>query len=47
MKYEQGILTEADIKARRRFWNKGVFSESPKGKSWNGVPSKCKNCWQL
>lgn len=22
MKYEQGILTEADIKARRRFWNK-------------------------
>lgn len=21
MKYEQGELTEADIKARRRFWN--------------------------
>lgn len=31
MKYEQGILTEADIKARRRFWNKrGLFGEPTK-----------------
>ena len=31
MKYEQGELTEADIKARRRFWNKkGFFGEPTK-----------------
>ncbi|WAX05744.1 hypothetical protein BC669P3_00035 [Bacteroides phage BC669P3] len=31
MKYEQGELTEADIKARRRFWNKrGFFGEPEK-----------------
>lgn len=31
MKYEQGELTEADIKARRRFWNKrGFFGEPAK-----------------
>lgn len=31
MKYEQGKLTEADIKARRRFWNKkGFFGEPTK-----------------
>ena len=31
MKYEQGELTEADIKARRRFWNKrGFFGEPSK-----------------
>lgn len=31
MKYEQGDLTEADIKARRRFWNKrGFFGEPEK-----------------
>lgn len=31
MKYEQGELTEADIKARRRFWNKkGLFGEPEK-----------------
>lgn len=30
-KYEQGKLTEADIKARRRFWNKrGFFGEPTK-----------------
>lgn len=32
MKYEQGILTEADIKARRRFWNKRGFFGEPKKK---------------
>lgn len=32
MKYEQGILTEADIKARRRFWNKRGFFGGPKKK---------------
>lgn len=32
MKYEQGELTEADIKARRRFWNKGGFFGEPKKK---------------
>lgn len=32
MKYEQGDLTEADIKARRRFWNKGGFFGEPKKK---------------
>lgn len=32
MKYKQGKLTEADIKARRRFWNKkGFFGEPTKG----------------
>lgn len=31
MKYEQGELTEADIKARRRFWNRrGFFGEPAK-----------------
>ena len=31
MKYQQGDLTEADIKARRRFWNKkGFFGEPTK-----------------
>lgn len=31
MKYEQGELTEADIKAPRRFWNKkGFFGEPAK-----------------
>jgi hypothetical protein len=31
MKYRQGELTEADIKARRRFWNKrGFFGEPTK-----------------
>lgn len=31
MKYEQGELTEADIKTRRRFWNKkGFFGEPAK-----------------
>lgn len=31
MKYEQGELTEVDIKARRRFWNrKGFFGEPSK-----------------
>lgn len=31
MKYRQGELTEADIKARRRFWNKrGLFGEPTK-----------------
>lgn len=31
MKYEQGDLTEADIKTRRRFWNKrGFFGEPTK-----------------
>lgn len=31
MKYEQGELTEVDIKARRRFWNKrGFFGEPAK-----------------
>lgn len=29
MKYEQGELTEADIKARRRFWNKKGFFGDP------------------
>lgn len=29
MKYEQGYLTEADIKARRRFWNKRGFFGDP------------------
>lgn len=32
MKYEQGELTEADIKARRRFWNKRGFFGEPKKK---------------
>lgn len=32
MKYEQGISTEADIKARRRFWNKRGFFGEPKKK---------------
>lgn len=32
MKYEQGILTEADIKARHRFWNKRGFFGEPKKK---------------
>lgn len=32
MKYEQGELTEADIKARRRFWNKKGFFGEPKKK---------------
>lgn len=32
MKYQQGILTEADIKARRRFWNKRGFFGEPKKK---------------
>lgn len=32
MKYEQGDLTEADIKARRRFWNKRGFFGAPKKK---------------
>lgn len=32
MKYEQGILTEADMKARRRFWNKKGFFGEPKKK---------------
>lgn len=32
MKYEQGDLTEADIKARRRFWNKRGFFGEPKKK---------------
>lgn len=32
MKYEQGQLTEADIKARRRFWNKRGFFGEPKKK---------------
>jgi hypothetical protein len=32
MKYEQGKLTEADIKARRRFWNKRGFFGEPKKK---------------
>lgn len=31
MKYEQGELTEADIKKRQRFWNKkGFFGEPAK-----------------
>lgn len=29
MKYEQGELTEADIKARQRFWNKKGFFGTP------------------
>lgn len=29
MKYEQGILPEADIKARRRFWNRRGFFGTP------------------
>lgn len=29
MKYEQGELTEADIKSRRRFWNKKGFFGDP------------------
>lgn len=33
MKYEQGELTEADIKARRRFWNKRGFFGEPKKKA--------------
>lgn len=32
MKYEQGKLTEADINARRRFWNKRGFFGEPKKK---------------
>ena len=32
MKYEQGELTEADIKARRRFWNRKGFFGEPKKK---------------
>jgi hypothetical protein len=32
MKYQQGDLTEADIKARRRFWNKRGFFGEPKKK---------------
>lgn len=32
MKYEQGELTEANIKARRRFWNKRGFFGEPKKK---------------
>lgn len=32
MNYEQGDLTEADIKARRRFWNKKGFFGEPKKK---------------
>lgn len=32
MKYEQGELTEADIRARRRFWNKRGFFGEPKKK---------------
>lgn len=32
MKYEQGELTEVDIKARRRFWNKRGFFGEPKKK---------------
>lgn len=32
MKYEQGELTEADINARRRFWNKRGFFGEPKKK---------------
>lgn len=32
MKYKQGELTEADIKACRRFWNKRGFFREPKKK---------------
>lgn len=32
MKYEQGELTEANIKARRGFWNKRGFFGEPKKK---------------
>lgn len=32
LKYQQGDLTEADIKARRRFWNKRGFFGEPKKK---------------
>lgn len=32
MKHEQGELTGADIKARRRFWNKKGFFGEPKKK---------------
>nr|DAZ35522.1 MAG TPA: hypothetical protein [Caudoviricetes sp.] len=32
MKQNVGILTEADIKARRRFWNKRGFFGEPKKK---------------
>lgn len=32
MKYEQGELTEADIKARRRFWDRKGFFGEPKKK---------------
>lgn len=32
MNYQQGELTEADIKARRRFWNKKGFFGEPKKK---------------
>lgn len=29
MKYDKGILTEADIKKRQRFWNKKGFFGTP------------------
>lgn len=29
MKYDKGILTEADLKERQRFWNKGGFFGTP------------------
>lgn len=32
MKYRQGELTEADLKKRRRFWNKRGFFGEPKKK---------------
>lgn len=38
MKYEQGELTEADIKARRRFWNKRGFFGEPKKKELERRP---------
>lgn len=37
MKQNTGELSEADLKARRRFWNKKDFSKNPRGNSSNGI----------
>lgn len=46
MKSNNGILTEKEIQAGTKFWNKKQFRTWTKKKNLKEPPRTCKNFWQ-
>ena len=46
MKSNNGILTEKEIQARTKFWNKNSSAHGAR-KNLKEPPQTCKNFWQL